>query len=176
MSNIISYKHKHPEIDENAYVNPYAVVIGEVTVHENVSLWPGVILRADDDRIEVGANTAILDKVLVEAPEGKPVIIGVNVLVSHGAVLHGCIINNGALIGISANILDGAEIGEECVIAAGTLIPPGTKVPPRSKVMGSPGKITGGVTDEDIAQVQKQHAGILAKAKDYGTWFVAKQI
>lgn len=176
MENIISYKHKHPKIAEGVYINPYAIVIGDVTIHSGVSLWPGAIIRADDDKIEIGPNAAILDRVLVEAPRGKPVNIGENALISHGAILHGCTIHKGVLIGISANVLDGAEICEESVIAAGTLITPDTKIPTRSKVVGSPGKITGEVTDREVEKIREQHAAIKHKAQEYGTWFVAKEI
>lgn len=176
MDNIITYKHKSPTISEEAYINPYALIIGEVTIHRGVSVWPGAIVRADDDAIEVEENTAILDRVLIEAPLGKPVHIAKNVLISHGAILHGCTIETGVLIGISANILDDAKIGENSVIAAGALVPPGMTVPPRSKVMGMPGKVTGKVSDKEIDKIRDEHGNIVNKAKEYGNWFVVKSI
>lgn len=176
MENIITFKDKKPRIDQGAYINPYAIVIGDVTIHEGVSLWPGVIVRADEDEIEIGANTAILDRSFAEAPRGKPVQIGCNVLISHGVTLHGCTIHDSVLIGISANILDGADIGKEAVISAGALIPPNTKIPPRSKVTGVPGQVTGQVTDQELLEVQQKHSEILKKAREYGKWFVTKQV
>ncbi|UCH88423.1 MAG: gamma carbonic anhydrase family protein [Thermoplasmata archaeon] len=176
MENIISYKHKKPQIDSGAYINPYALIIGDVIIHAGVSVWPGAIIRADDDQIEVGENTAVLDRVLIEAPREKPVKIETDVLISHGAILHGCSVHKGVLIGISANILDGAEIGSESIIAAGTLVPPDARIPPRSKVMGMPGEITGTVSDQEIVKIQLEHASIIKKAKEYGSWFVANQI
>jgi carbonic anhydrase/acetyltransferase-like protein (isoleucine patch superfamily) len=176
MENIISYKHKSPSIDPGAYINPYALIIGDVTILEGVSVWPGAIIRADDDRIEIGANTAILDRALVEAPRDKPVSIGENALVSHGAILHGCTLEKGVLVGISATVLDGTLIGEESVISAGTLVPPGTEVPPRSKVMGVPAKVTAKVTDAELEKILEEHGNIRKKAQEYGQWFVAGQM
>jgi carbonic anhydrase/acetyltransferase-like protein (isoleucine patch superfamily) len=175
MENIISYKNKKPAIEEGAYINPYAIVIGQVTVRVGVSLWPGVIVRADDGSVELGKDTAVLDRALIEAPRDQPVTIGERALISHGAILHGCSVGNGTLIGISANILDGVEIGDECVVAAGALITPGTKIPARSKVMGTPAKVTGTVTEQELVRVGLEHASIVKKAKEYGSWFITKE-
>jgi carbonic anhydrase/acetyltransferase-like protein (isoleucine patch superfamily) len=176
MENIVTYKNKHPKIDDNAYINPYAIVIGEGVIHSGVSLWPGVIVRADDEQIEIGENTAILDKSLIEAPRGFPTKIGPEVLVSHGVTLHGCTIERGVIIGISANVLEGAIIGEESVIAAGALVPKNALIPPRSKVVGVPGTVTGEVSDEEIYEIHEKRAEIKEKAREYGKWFVVKNI
>ena len=176
MENIISYENKHPKIDENVYINPYAIVIGEVIIHSGVSLWPGVIVRAGDEQIEIGENTAILDRSLIEAPPGFPTRIGSDVLVSHGVKLLGCTIEKGVLIGISANVLEGAVIGEESVIAAGAMVPQNALIPPRAKVVGLPGVVTGKVTDQEIYAIQEKRANIKEKAREYGKWFVVKNI
>ena len=176
MNNIVTYKDKIPQIADTAYINPYAIVIGDVVIGEGVSLWPGVIIRADDDRIEIGANTAVLDRAMIEAPRGKPVVIGEDVLISHGAVLHGCTVEAGALIGISANILDGAVIGEGSVVGASAMVPPGTNIPPRSKALGIPASVAGRVSDEELEQIQQERRRVMEKAKEYGQWFVTKQI
>ncbi len=176
MDNIIKYKEKTPKIDKDVYINPFAVVLGDVTIHSSSSLWPGVIIRAFEDYIEIGKNVNLLDRVLIEAVKGYPVIIGNNVLVSHNVTLYGCVIKNDVLIGINANILDGAVIGECSVIWPSTVVPGGMKIPPRSKVRGIPGKITGKVTDEDLREISKKHEKIKIKAKNYGDWFVTKQV
>ncbi len=172
----MSPKEKQPRIDENAYVNPYAKVIGDVTIQTGASLWPDVIIRADNDRVEIGKNVAILDRSLVEAPQGHPVNIGENVLVSHGAKLHGCEINDNVLIGMSAQILVGAKIGAESVIAAGAVVSPNTEIPPRSKVVGAPGKVVGEVTDEELGEIRQKHNEIIKKAREYGEWYVVKNL
>jgi carbonic anhydrase/acetyltransferase-like protein (isoleucine patch superfamily) len=176
MENIVTYKNKKPEIAKDAYINPFAVVIGDVIIHSGASLWPGVIIRADEESIEVGDNVALLDGVLVEAPQGFPVKIEKNVLVSHNVTLHGCIIEEDVLIGIGANVLEGSLIGQESVIGAGSLIPPGIEVPARSKVSGVPGKICGKVTKHEMKEIRKKHGKIKEKAKDYGSWFVTGHV
>ena len=176
MQNIVPYKNKRPKIHKDSYINPFAVVIGDVVIESGASLWPGVIVRADEDRIEVGENSALLDQVLVEAPFGKPVIIGKNVLVSHNVTLHGCIVQDHVLIGIGANILDGAVLGHESVVGAGALVPAGLEIPARSKVMGVPAEIIGTVTDSELEEIAEKHKKIMDKAKDYGSWFVTGQL
>lgn len=176
LGNIISIKDKQPKVDSSAYINPYAVVIGDVTIHAGVSLWPGVTVRGDDEHAEIGRGTAILDKSYIDTSRGHIVDIGEGVLISHGAILHGCKVGNGVLIGKGAIIQEGSEIGSETVILNGAYIPTKAKIPPRSKVAGVPGKVIGNVTDEEILEVRNKHTEILKKSKEYGNWFVAKQI
>ena len=102
LGNIIAIKDKQPKIDGNAYINPYAIVIGDVTIHAGVSLWPGVTIRGDYEHAEIGRDTAILDKSYIDTSRGRIVDIGEQVLVSHRAVMHGCKVGNGVLIGKGA--------------------------------------------------------------------------
>lgn len=176
MDNIITFKEKTPNIEYNTYINPFAVIIGDVTVHSGASLWPGVIVHAEEEHIEIGKNSVLLDRVLIESPLGYPVNIGKNVLVSHNVKLHGCIVKDDVLIGIGTNILDGAVIGEGSVIGANTLVPADMEIPPRSKVSGAPCKIIGKVTDLELQEIRKKHNKILDKAKEYGEWFVMGKI
>ena len=176
MENILTNKHKQPNIDCNAYVNPYATIIGDVTIHAGASVLPGVIIRASDEHVEIGPNTAILDKSIIEALRGHPVYIGEEVLISHGVTINGSIVDSGVLIGSHANIQEGARIGEESVIAAGALISPNTSIPPRSKVVGVPAKVTGEVTEAELEKKRKKLAEIMDKAREYGNWFVAKHV
>ena len=176
MKNIIPFMHKRPSIDKTAYINPYAIIIGDVRIHAGASLWPGVTIRADDEYVKIGKNTAILDRSFIDASRGKPVDIANDVLISHGALLQGCKIGKGTLIGKNASVQDGAEIGEESVIVANTYISPDTKIPPRSKVGGVPGTVLGKVTEKEIFEVRKKHTEIMEKALEYGQWFVAKKI
>lgn len=175
LKNIIPFMHKRPNIDKTAYINPYAIIIGDVTIQAGASLWPGVTIRANDEHVEIGKNTAILDRSFIDAPQGKPVDIANDVLISHGAMLQGCKIAKGVLIGKNVSIQDGAEIGEESVIVANTYISPDTKIPPRSKVAGVPGKVAGKVTENEIYEVRKKHTEIMEKALEYGQWFVTKK-
>ena len=95
--NILSTKHKQPKIHQNAYINPYAMVIGDVTIHSGVSLWPGVIIRGDENWVEIKANTIVLDRSIITAQPDNPVYIGCNVLVSHDVNLFGCVIHDNVL-------------------------------------------------------------------------------
>ena len=175
-SNIVPYKDKSPVVDKGAYVNPCAVLIGDVTVHDGASLWPGVIVRANEAKIEIGPNTALLDRAFVEASAGNPVVIGKDAFVSHKVTLHGCTVHDRVLIGIGATVLDGAVIGEGTVIGARALVTSNSKIPPRSKVFGVPGKIIGPITDLDLEDIKKWHRKILERAKEYGRWFVVGQV
>jgi carbonic anhydrase/acetyltransferase-like protein (isoleucine patch superfamily) len=133
---------KEPQLAEGVYVDEHAIIIGDVRLKDNSSIWPGAILRGDDDYVEIGRNSAVMDMAFVEAPKGMPVIVGNGCLVSHAARLHGCRLEDETMIGIGAVILDGAIIGARSIIAAGSLIAPGTRIPPESVIVGSPGKVT----------------------------------
>ena len=174
--NIISYKNMHPKIDEKAYVNPYAMVMGDVTLHSGVSLWPGVIIRGDKAQIEINEFSGLLDNVLIESSRGYPVRIGANVLVSHNSILNGCQIGDGVLIGKGVQINEGAEVCTGAVLAARTIVPRGVNIPKRAKVRGAPAEIIGNTTDKELEIIRTKHKEIMARARDYGRWFVTRQV
>lgn len=136
-----SYGGKRPELGRDVFVDESAQVIGDVKLEDESSVWPGAVIRADDESVRIGKGTAVMDLAFVEAPAGRPVEVGSGCIVSHGARLHGCAIGAGVLVGIGAIVLDGADVGDGCVIASGALVTPGTVVPPASVVMGMPGKV-----------------------------------
>jgi carbonic anhydrase/acetyltransferase-like protein (isoleucine patch superfamily) len=154
------YQNHKPQFGKNVRVHDAAVVIGQVTLGDDVSVWPGAVLRGDMDFIQVGARTNIQDGAVFHTDTGYPAIIGEDCVVGHQARVHACKVGNRCLIGIGSIILTGAEIGDECIIAAGALVPEGKKIPPRSLVMGMPGKVVRQVTDEDVK-------GILSGVKEY---------
>jgi carbonic anhydrase/acetyltransferase-like protein (isoleucine patch superfamily) len=134
----------------SAYVDPAAVVIGDVTLGESASVWPGAVLRGDVHFIRVGARSNVQDNSVLHGMLGEyPVVVGDDVTVGHGVILHGCVIESRCLIGMGSIILNGARVGEGCIIAAGTLIPERTIIKAGSLVMGHPGKVTRQLTDED---------------------------
>lgn len=137
------------------YIHPTAVVMGDVTLGDKVSIWPMAVLRGDMDRIEIGDWTNVQDGCVLHVDTGTPLIIGKSVTIGHKAGLHSCRVGDNSLIGIGAIVLDGAEIGENCLIAAGTLISPGKKIPANSLVMGTPGRVIRSLTAEEIEK-QKQ--------------------
>lgn len=161
------YKSKHPEISPDAFVDPEALVIGDVRLGPGASVWPGAIIRADDDRVEVCAGSAVMDMAFLEAPEGRPVIVGKSSLVSHGARLHGCTVGEGAMIGVGAIVLDGATVGRDAIVAAGSVVTPGTKVPPGSVVVGAPAKLARDTTKEDALRLQRDLEALRPKIQEY---------
>jgi carbonic anhydrase/acetyltransferase-like protein (isoleucine patch superfamily) len=158
---------KRPRIAKGVYVDESALLIGDVTVHQGASVWPCALLRADDDTIEVGEKSAVMDLAFLEAPKGWPVTVGKGCLISHGARLHGCVIGDGALVGIGAIVLDGASVGEGSIVAAACLVPPGKKIPPMSVVSGVPASVTRGVTEADTRLVRTELEAVQKKARKY---------
>jgi len=146
--------HK-PETHSSAFISNNSLIIGRVSLGENVSVWPGCVLRADVEDILVGDNTNIQDGALLHPDHGLPVIIGKGVTVGHGAVIHGCRIGSNCLIGMGAIILGGAVIEDNCIIGAGALVTEKMKVSEGSLVLGVPGKIARKITKEDLARVYR---------------------
>ena len=164
---VIPFGKKTPTIAGDAFVHESAVVIGDANIHDRASIWPCAVVRADDDRIEIGKESAILDLALLEAPSGRPVTVGERCIVSHAAKLHGCTVMRGTLVGIGATVLDGATIGEGSMIAAGALVPPGTNIPPGSFIVGFPGKVKRGVSAEERQYVEDEVRHIIEKVRTY---------
>lgn len=132
-----------------------AVVVGNVEIGDDVSIWFGSVVRADNDAIRIGAGSNIQDGCVLHVDPGFPIDIGENVAIGHKVMLHGCTIGRGTLIGMGSIIMNGARIGEQCLIGANTLIPEGKVIPDRSMVMGAPGKIVREMTDADLARIAK---------------------
>jgi gamma-carbonic anhydrase len=143
-----------PQIAASAYIDPAAVVIGDVTIGEQSSVWPCVVIRGDVHHIRIGARTNVQDgSVLHVMRDEYPLILGDNVTIGHGVVLHGCGIESRCLIGMGCVILNGAKIGAGSIVAAGTLVPEGTQVPQGSLFMGHPGKLRRPLSPEEQATV-----------------------
>lgn len=155
-----------PAKDRTAYVHSAAVVIGDVILKAEASVWPGAVVRGDLARIEIGKRTNIQDGCLLHTTH-LPLIIGDDVTVGHGAILHSCDIGSSTLIGMGAIILDAAKIGENCVIGAGTLIPGGKIIPPGSVVMGNPFRIARDTTKEDLENNAEGVAHYVQQIKNY---------
>jgi len=149
-----SFSGQMPKIAASAYVDPQAVVIGDVTVGEHSSIWPCAVARGDCHWIRIGARTSIQDGSVLHVERGKhPLIVGDNVTVGHNVILHGCTVESDCLIGMGAIVLNGAKIGAGSVIAAGTVIAEGTTVPPGSLFMGVPGKFRREVTEAERMRI-----------------------
>lgn len=140
---------QRPVVDEECFVAPMAVVVGEVTLHPGASVWYGAVLRADCGPIVVGAGSNVQDNCSVHVDFGFPMTIGERVSIGHNAVLHGCTIEDGSLVGMGATVLNGAVIGAGSIVAAQALVPQGMQVPPGSLVAGVPAKVKRPLTEEE---------------------------
>ncbi len=150
------FQDKTPKIHERAFVAENAVIIGDVEIGANASIWYNCVVRGDVNYIRIGDGTNIQDGTIIHVSRGNdfPTIIDHNVTVGHSATIHGCYIETGSLIGIGAIILDGARIGQNSLIAAGSLVTPNTVVPERSFVMGTPARIKRELSDEEVGDLQ----------------------
>ena len=153
---IRNYRGRKPQIAATAHIDPQAVIIGDVTIGEHSSVWPCAVIRGDVHFIRIGARTNIQDgSALHVMRDEHPLILGDDVTVGHGVVLHGCTIESRCLIGMGSIILNGAKIGAGSIIAAGTLVPEGTQVPPGSLFMGHPGKFRRSLTAADQETIDR---------------------
>jgi len=146
---ILPYLEHSPKIHASAYIAPGAVVVGRVDLQENVSIWYNSVVRGDVDRVSIGRGTNIQDGCLLHQNEGVPLVIGEEVTVGHGAILHGCTIGDGCLIGMGAIILTGAKIGPEALIGAGSVVKEGQEIPPGVLAVGSPARVIRSLSDEE---------------------------
>jgi carbonic anhydrase/acetyltransferase-like protein (isoleucine patch superfamily) len=149
------------------WIAPSAVVIGSVVLEPNASIWFGCTVRGDDETITIGENSQVQDGCVLHADEGLPLTIGKNVSVGHMAMLHGCTIGDGSLIGIKCVILNGAKVGRNCLIGAGALISEGKEIPDGSLVVGVPGKVVRNLSDEEIRRILSASDHYVRKFKSY---------
>jgi carbonic anhydrase/acetyltransferase-like protein (isoleucine patch superfamily) len=144
-----------PQVSDSAWVAPNATLVGHVTLGERASIFYGAVLRADVDSITIGEGSNLQDNVTVHCDEGFPTSVGSGVSVGHGAVLHGCTVEDDSLIGMSATVLNGAVIGTGSLVAAGAVVLEGTIVPPGSLVAGVPAKVRRELNEEEKAGVRQ---------------------
>jgi len=156
-----------PQLSEGAWVAQSAEVIGKVELHKNVSVWPKVVIRADNDLIQIGEGSNIQDASVLHADPGYPLMIGKNVTVGHQVMLHGCHIEDGSLIGIGAVILNGAKIGKNCLVGAGALVTEGKEFPEGSMIIGSPAKAVKTLSPEQIAGIEGIAGRYIKNAQRY---------
>lgn len=141
-----------PKIAPKAFIASGVKLIGAVSVGNYSSVWYNTVIRADINKIEIGAHTNIQDGCLLHVSDDEGVKVGDHVTIAHGAIIHACSIQNGALIGLGAKLLNGVRVGKESVVAAGTLVPPNFVVPPRTLVKGHPAKIARKLSKREIEE------------------------
>ena len=157
-----------PRLEGDAYwVAPTASVIGDVWFGRDASAWWGAVLRGDNERIALGAGSNVQDNCVLHTDTGFPLVIGDGVTVGHAAILHGCLIGDGTLIGMRATVLNGARIGRRCLIGAGALVTEGREIPDNSVVLGMPGRVTGTVDDDQAERMLRGAAHYVANWKRF---------
>jgi len=150
----------------SAYIADNATVTGDVSIARDVGIWYGAVIRADRNSITIGEGSNIQDNAVVHNTLTSPVVIGEEVSVGHGAIVHGATIGNRVLVGMGAIVMNGAVIGEDSIIAAGAVVTEGKIIPPRSLVMGVPGKVVREVTEEQAESIVKNARVYVSLAKE----------
>lgn len=161
-----------PQIDPSAWVADTAVLIGKVTLEAEANIWFGAILRGDNEEIRIGHGSNVQENSVLHTDMGYPLTIGANCTIGHKAMLHGCSIGEGSLVGMGATILNGAKIGKGCLIGAGALITEGKEIPDGSLVMGTPGKVVRPLDAEAQARLLRSATGYQANARRFSKGLV----
>lgn len=152
---LIELNGKRPQVAENVFIAPNAAVIGDVVLEEGASVWFGAVIRGDSGQIRVGSETSVQDNAVLHVNGRHDTIVGNNVVIGHAAVLEGCVIGDGVLIGMNATILEGSTVGEQTAIAAGAVVRENQQIPAGVLVAGVPAKIRGELSDEVKARIAR---------------------
>jgi carbonic anhydrase/acetyltransferase-like protein (isoleucine patch superfamily) len=145
----------HPElIDDSVFIAPGAVILGDVRIGAQSSVWYTAVLRGDTDTISIGPRSNVQDGAVIHVDAGMPCTIGSGVTIGHRAVVHGALVEDDVLIGIGAIVLSGAYISHDCIIGAGSLVTGHSVIPPRSMVLGVPGRVVRQLTDEEVQSIR----------------------
>ena len=158
-----------PQIDEAAFVAEEATVIGAVKIGPRSSIWPGAVIRGDNEPITIGADTSIQEGAVLHVDGGCPLTISDYVTIGHQVMSHGCTIGEGSLIGIQAVVLNNAVIGKDCLVGAGAIVTEGKVFPDRSLILGVPAKVVRELSDSDIAKIRQGAKGYATRSAEYKT-------
>jgi len=168
------YRGRLPQLAARVYVDEAAVVIGDVVLGEDSSVWPCAVVRGDVSPIRIGARSSVQDGVVLHVthdgpytPGGRGLAIGDDVTIGHGAVLHACTVGNACLIGMGATVLDGVVIEDEVMVAAGALVPPGKRLPSRTLWAGNPARQLRELNDEQVEQLYYSARNYVKVKNDY---------
>lgn len=164
---LIPYKGIMPRVAEDVFIADGAQVIGDVTIGPGSSIWYNVVIRADIAGVTIGRNCNIQDNTTIHVDRSMPCVIGDNVSVGHGAVVHGCRVEEGALIAIHATVLSGAVIGAGSIVGAGAVVGEKKLIPPRSLALGVPAKVVRELTDEDLARAARTTSNYARLAQEH---------
>ncbi len=169
MATILPFGGIHPRIHPSAFLAPTAVVIGNVTIEEEASVWFGAVLRGDEPEheIRVGARTSVQDNVVLHVSKRGATIIGRGVTIGHGAILESCTVGDGALIGMGAVVLQGAAVGEQALVAAGAVVGDGAQIPPRTMAAGTPARVRKELEGESLRWVSTSAEHYVELSREY---------
>lgn len=167
---IVTFRGHTPRLDPTSTVQESAVLIGDVELGPEASVWFGTVVRADIHHVRIGARTNIQDNSTIHVTRDRhPTIVGADVTVGHAAIVHGCVVEDGCLVGMGAIVMDGCVIGAESLVGAGALVTPNTRIPPRSLVLGRPGKRVRDVSEDELATMRAAASNYVALAREYRT-------
>ena len=158
---------ERPNIASSCFVAPNATLIGKVRLARDASVWFGAVLRGDTEPIDIGEGSNVQDQAVLHTDPGFPLKVGEGVTIGHLAMLHGCVIENHALVGIGAVVLNGARIGRESLVGAGALVTEGKVIPPRSLVVGSPARVIRTLSDAQVEGLKMNAAHYVQNGKRY---------
>lgn len=164
---IYSISGDAPQIAGTAWVAPQATLIGRVELGERTSVWFGAVIRADNEPVTIGQASNVQEGAVLHTDPGFPLDIAANVTIGHQAMLHGCTVGEGTLVGIQAVILNGAVIGKNCLVAAGAIVTEGKRFPDRSLILGAPAKVARELSDEEVARLNESAADYAHRAELY---------
>lgn len=162
-----AFKGKRPILGSPVYIDPSSVVIGNVELGDHVSVWPHAVIRGDPTAIRIGSWTNIQDNCVVHAEHEHIVKIGEYCIVGHGAIIHGCTIEDGCMVGMGSIIMNDVTVGQGCLIGAGALLTEGKTFPPGSLILGSPGKVVRELSPDEIAGIREAAKSYWEKALDH---------
>ncbi len=166
MAHILAFEGKEPQVAPDAFIAPTAVLIGDVVVEEGASVWFGAVLRGDFNRIVVGAGSTVQDNSVLHTAEDQPTVIGSNVTVGHLSMLEGCMVEDGALIGMGSIVLNRARVGRRAMLAAGSVVREGGKIPPEVLAAGVPAQVKkelGGNSSEWVEMAAREYQSLRLK-------------
>ncbi len=163
----LQYLDTPPKVDDSVFVARNAIILGDVTIGEESSVWYGCTLRGDINRIVIGAHTNIQDGVIVHVADKFGTQVGDWVTVGHRAMLHACTVEDEVLVGMGSIIMDGVTVGARSIVGAGALVTPGTVIPPGSMVLGSPARVTRSLTEEEQAGIKTMAMRYVYTSREY---------
>jgi carbonic anhydrase/acetyltransferase-like protein (isoleucine patch superfamily) len=156
-----------PVVGRGVFVAPTATVVGNVTLGDEVSVWFGAVLRGDVERLTIGPGSNIQDNSVCHSDPGSPLVVGANVTVGHGVILHGCQVGDGSLIGMGSTILNDAKIGRNCLVGANALVTEGKEFPDGMLIVGSPARAIRALTPEELARMAQSPGRYVERGRQY---------